>query len=405
LARRDGTDSWIRLAILSSVNGRAGEMFRSLLADKQYRATEHGRSLLLSLAGLIGSANRADEITALGDGIDALPEAEQSLVHALGRVLIAKLSPDGREQFARLGGKAAALLDDLVREALNASPDDQRTVSDRVAAIRLLDLAPFDDTKDLFRDLLKVRQPHEVQATAVETLARIDTLGVPSILLDAWPGFSPQLRASAVETMFSRPVWTESFLDAVQRGKLNRADVDAVRIRTLVMQADAHVQARVAELFAGTQLARRQDVVTAYQKALELKGDPLHGKTVFKKECSACHQLEGVGFQAGADLSAIRDQGTEAILLNILDPNREVKPQFQSYVVATDTGRLLTGLITAETANSLTIRRVDGTTETVLRIHIEQMKSTLLSFMPEGLEKQIDVPSMADLLAYLTSIK
>jgi len=28
-----------------------------------------------------------------------------------------------------------------------------------------------------------------------------------------------------------------------------------------------------------------------------------------------------------------------------------------------------------------------------------------LSYMPEGLEKQIDVPSMADLLAYLKSTK
>jgi putative heme-binding domain-containing protein len=253
--------------------------------------------------------------------------------------------------------------------------------------------------------MLKVRQPQQVQSAAVETLARIDSLGVPDLLLEAWPGFSPELRASATETMFSRPGWIEAFLDAVQQGKVNRADVDAARIQTLVTQADTRHRARAAELFAGTKLARRQDVVAAYQKALELEGDPVRGKAVFKKECSACHQLEGVGFQAGADLSAIRDQGMEAILLNILDPNREVKPQFQSYVVATDTGRIITGLITAETANSLTIRRADGTTETILRIHIDELKSTTLSFMPEGLEKQIDMPSMADLLAYLISIK
>ena len=49
--------------------------------------------------------------------------------------------------------------------------------------------------------------------------------------------------------------------------------------------------------------------------------------------------------------------------------------------------------------------RADGTTETVLRIHIDELRSTGLSFMPEGLEKQLDVPAMADLLAYLNSIK
>jgi putative heme-binding domain-containing protein len=71
----------------------------------------------------------------------------------------------------------------------------------------------------------------------------------------------------------------------------------------------------------------------------------------------------------------------------------------------TDAGRSITGMITTETATSITIRRADGTSETVLRVNIDELRSTGLSFMPEGLEKQIDLQSMADLLAYLNSIK
>src|SRR5262249_38519651 len=161
---------------------------------------------------------------------------------------------------------------------------------------------------------LKFRQPQPVQAAAVETLARIDDPGVPVLLLEAWPGFSPQLRASAVEALFSRLGWITVFLDAVEQGKLNRADVEAARIESLATHADARLRARDAQLFAATRPARRQDVVAAYQKALELKGDQVRGKAVFKKECSACHQLQGVGTQAGADLSGIRDKGLEAVL-------------------------------------------------------------------------------------------
>src|SRR5262249_59186671 len=128
-------------------------------------------------------------------------------------------------------------------------------------------------------------------------------------------------------------------------------------------------------------------------------------KIVFKERCSSCHRLEGVGQQIGADLSAIRDRGAEAVLLNILDPNREVLPQYQSYVVATTDGRVLTGMITDEAANNLTIRKPDASAETILRLQIEELRSTGLSFMPEGLEKEIDVPAMADLLAYLNSAK
>ncbi len=106
----------------------------------------------------------------------------------------------------------------------------------------------------------------------------------------------------------------------------------------------------------------------------------------------------------GAELRGIRQRGLPSVLLNILDPNREVKPKFLSYVVATTDGRVLAGMISAETANSITLRRVDGTTNTVLRIDIEEMSSTGLSFMPEGLEKTVTMQDMADLLSYLNEI-
>jgi putative heme-binding domain-containing protein len=406
LARRDGADSWFRLAVLSSVNGRAGEVFRLLLADGKFRAAPHGHALLTALATVIGSANRADEIAALAQGLDALPESEQALAKEIVRSLVAKLPAAGRAQFARLaGGKAGSVLADLLRDAQKTAPDAKRPVADRVAAVRTLGLAPFTDNRELFRDLLTFRQPQAVQAAALEVLARFDQPGVPALLLEAWPGLSPALRGSAVEAFFSRPAWVAAFLDAVEQGKVGRGDVDPARIQVLQAHVDDKLRARAAKLFAAAQLGRRQDVVAAYQKALQLKGDPARGKAVFKKECSACHQLEGVGNQIGADLNAIRDQGSDAILLNILDPNREVKPEFLGYVLSTTAGRLVTGMITAETATSITIRRADGTTETVLRVDIDELRGTGLSFMPEGLEKVIDVPAMADLLAYLHSIK
>ena len=62
-------------------------------------------------------------------------------------------------------------------------------------------------------------------------------------------------------------------------------------------------------------------------------------------------------------------------------------------------------MIASETATSITLRRPDGTSETVLRINIDELRSTGLSFMPEGLEKQINLQGMADLIAYLNTIK
>ena len=108
------------------------------------------------------------------------------------------------------------------------------------------------------------------------------------------------------------------------------------------------------------------------------------------------------GHEVGPNLAAMQNRGPEAILVNVLDPNREVNPQFVNYLLLTDDGRSLTGMITAETATSVTLKRAEAQSDTVLRVHIEELASTRLSIMPEGVEKQIDVQAMADLLAYLS---
>jgi putative heme-binding domain-containing protein len=215
---------------------------------------------------------------------------------------------------------------------------------------------------------------------------------------------SPKLRATAAEALFARPGWAEAFLEAVEKGIVGRADVDPARLELLKKYPIEAVRSHAGRVFA-TAKDRRTDVVAAYQKSLQLTGDRQRGKDLFKEHCSSCHRLEGVGRQIGADLTAIRDRGLDAVLLNILDPNREAMPQFQSYVVVTTGGRVLTGMIAEETPNSLTIRKPDGSDETVPRPEIDELRSTGLSFMPEGLEKQIDVAAMADLLAYISSVR
>ena len=191
-----------------------------------------------------------------------------------------------------------------------------------------------------------------------------------------------------------------AFLDAVQEGRVVAGDVEPARISQLSQHPSEQVRRRVEELF-GKRSSERVQAVQRYEAALVRSGDPSHGKSVFKKVCSKCHRLEGVGTAVGAELTAISDRGPQTLLLNILDPNREVKPKFLSYVLVTNDGRVLTGMIDSENTNSVTLRRVDGTTVTVPRTEIDQLRGTGLSFMPDGLEKELDLQAMADLLSYL----
>lgn len=407
LAARDGADSWMQLAILSSIGSRRGEFLAVLLSDPDARSKMHIKAILNAVAVQIGAANSKAELAAMIRQLDLLAADanNKSLAEELVRNLVSK-QPAAKEMLAgATGGKAREILASLVREAIIAARDVAKAPADRAAAVRTLASSSLTDTKELFAELLQSKQPQPVQLAALETLARFDVAEVPSLILTAWPSQTPQLRATSVETLFTRASWLTAFLDAVEEQTIARADLDPARIALLKQHGDAAIRDRATKLFAGSTLARRQDVVDGYQKSLELKGDVDRGRMHFRKTCAACHKLENFGESIGADLNAIRDRGTAAVLLNILDPNREVKPQFLSYVVVLDSGRTLTGMIAAETANSLTLRKADNTTESVLRVNIDELKSTGLSFMPEGIEKQLDPAAMADLLAYLNSIK
>lgn len=407
LAARDGANPWVQMAILSSIGERRGEFLATLLKDSAVRKLPHVRAILGVVASQIGAANFQNDIALFLQQLDTLADADsdKALAAELVKQLVSKQPAINALLSGNAGGKAKEIMAAMIRDAQGLARDEAKMPADRAAAVRTLATAPFAENQELFAELLQSRQPQPVQQAALETLARFDVPAVPQLILEVWPSQTPQLRATSVETLFTRPKWIAAFLDAIEKMSIARADLDPARIALLQKHQDADIRNRATKLFAGATLARRQEVVDAYQKALEIKGDVDRGRALFRKTCAACHKVEGFGESIGADLNAIKDRGTAAVLLNILDPNREVKPQFISYVVVLDSGRSLTGMIAAETANSLTLRRADNTTETVLRVNIEELKSTGISFMPEGLEKQIDVPAMADILAYLNSIK
>jgi putative heme-binding domain-containing protein len=161
---------------------------------------------------------------------------------------------------------------------------------------------------------------------------------------------------------------------------------------------------RAKGILGSVRLTPREDVVTSYRDVLTMQGDRTQGKAVFKKECSICHRLEGVGFDLGLPLATVKSRGHEGILTQILDPNREVNPAYMNYVVLTEEGRALSGMIRAETATSLTLTRGQDQSDTVLRMEIDEMESSGQSIMPEGLEKRLSKQQMADLLEYLMTL-
>ena len=91
-------------------------------------------------------------------------------------------------------------------------------------------------------------------------------------------------------------------------------------------------------------------------------------------------------------LAALPNKSGEDLLVAVFDPNREVDPRYVSYQVVTTDERVLTGIVATETPTSITLRRADGKEDVILRSNIATLKSTALSLMPVGLEKELTPP-------------
>jgi putative membrane-bound dehydrogenase-like protein len=409
IARRDAADPWLRLAVLSSCTGRAGPLFSLLAKDADWRASDAARDLLGQLAEQAGLQDRADQVADVLGSLETFGPTETALSKAVVSGLTKGLAGSKSPLLARLSAdgssRAGSLLAEMIAQSQTTAMDEDQPEAVRVQAVRSLATASFQVAQDILPGLLAARQPAPVQVAAVQTLGRFQEPEVAGLIVDAWPGFSPSVRGEAAEALFARPERIRTLLTAVEQRVIQPNQLDPARVAFLLKHPDTAIRQAAEQLLGGVKLARREDAVAAYRDVLELTGDRQRGKAVFKRDCSACHRLEEVGYDLGLPLLAIRNRGREGILIHVLDPNREVNPAYANYIAITIDGRSITGMIAAETATSITLSRGEGQTETVLRKNIDEMVNTGLSLMAEGLEKQLSKQDMADVIEYLMAVE
>ena len=400
IAKRDARDPWLRLAVLSSAAGRADRLMESLAKVKP---DESGFALLAQLAAVVGARNQRPEIDralALVAGPDLPRKEQRTLLLGLGEGLLRagktlsglKLAP---------ASPAGKLLDELWGEAERTAADETAGVAERTKALQLLAHADFGRSGKVFLSLLDPRQPPELQLAAVRALRSTAAPAVPELLLERWRGYSPAVRGEVVAALSARPAWTKVLLDAIAGGRVAAAHIDPPRRAALLKHRDPKLRARAEELLGSTARTPRSEVVARYRPALDKAGDIARGRVVFQRECASCHLAGNVGHNVGPTIASLGSPSPEALLVAVLDPNREVDPRYLEYRLTTADGRTFNGIIASETATSVTLRRADGASETILRSEIEELTSTGQSLMPEGLEQRIRVEEMADLLAFL----
>jgi putative heme-binding domain-containing protein len=255
---------------------------------------------------------------------------------------------------------------------------------------------------DRLGELLSAQNSTPVQRAGLAALGRSRQARVPEVLLARWRGYSPTLRAEVVNNLFGRAEWTRAFLTAIEQQRVAPNEIHQAQQEKLLAHADDSIRQRAKKLFAVTSVDR-QKVLKDYAVVKGLTGDPAKGAALFQQNCAVCHRLKGEGNGVGPDLGTMSDKTVAALLTAILDPNQAVEAQYLSYTAVTRSEREIGGVIAVETPNSITLRTATGTEEIILRSDLKKLTGSGLSLMPEGFEKTLRPPDLADVIAYITA--
>ena len=396
IAKRFPEDRWIRTAILSSAANCADQLLSRLLPSAAYSGERQ-------LAQIVGARGKPAEISAVVRAAIA-PAGERM---GLARQVLAGLA-EGYRRYGRSLRDAG--LDQEAAQAVNRAFDEAARIAgevksspdqDRVVAIQLLASDAFERVRQTLAGLLAKDQSQEVQRAAIAAIASFNRPETAPMLLAHWNEFTPAIRGEVVVAMLGNRVRILPLLEAVERGDIPANQVPFARRAVLLRSTDPKVKEIATRLFVEAAGASRKEVIEKYQPALEMKGDAARGRKVFEAACAVCHRAGDLGNDVGPNLATIRQWNPEQVLINVLDPNREVAPNFLNHIVETKDGRTLSGIVAGENPYSLTLKPAGGAEVTLMREQIESIVGSKQSLMPEGLEAVVNVGQMADLIAFL----
>ncbi len=260
------------------------------------------------------------------------------------------------------------------------------------------------------KNIIRIYQNGELDATGTKPApAKWENCKI------GWSG--PKQGTEGVITEFR--VWKTARSAQEIRASFDRSVVPASAGSDLTYSSSDRLKPELKNIFGkGARMAKTIDtppLLTEEQaKALDTKfarftalaptGNAANGK-VLSALCMACHQIGNAGGQIGPNLSGVGAMGLEAVLRNILTPNAAMEPGYRIYRVEMKNGDLIDAFFVSEDKNATIIRQPGLQDRRLNKKDIRSTKFIRRSLMPEGLLDTLQDQQVADLLAYLMTLK
>ncbi len=292
-------------------------------------------------------------------------------------------------------------------------------------------------------------RPKPLRLTAIETLGRFppavaggplrklagddrESLQIRIAAMSAMLGHQPAEAASIAVTLLAKPVG-EADQAAIFKAFLSRQG-RAAQLAEAIKAADQPLPAAVAAtgLKQLASAGRKEPELAAVLDQLpgismrpasprgfspaemseflvfvQNSGNASRGREVYRREklqCVKCHRIGREGGRVGPNLSTIGVASQPDYIVNsLLEPAKNVKEGYNTSVVLTVDGKVVTGIPVSRTESDLVLRTAEDKQVSVRVADIDE-ESPGTSLMPVGLVEPLSRQELADLTSYLLSL-
>lgn len=323
---------------------------------------------------------------------------------------IADLLDDPKARITGLKLVAAAKYEPALDAVAWLAADAKPPLDVRREAVRTLGEFKVQEAIDA---LALFSRNEELRMDAVRALGMVRTdkslIPLKAVLKDEK---SPlDLRQETVAALASSRPGTIWLLDAHQKGELAK-DLVARAGRLLRNSPYQGERNRALLLFPAPGKLNPKNLPSIAELARRT-GDAARGKGVWNAsatgaaQCAKCHMIRGVGGQVGPDLAMIgKKSAREALYESILTPSKAIADQYIQHSVTTTAEVTITGLLVADTPQAITLRDANGKDTTIPRKDLAgEPRKLKISIMPEDIVAGLTEDELADLVAYLETLK
>lgn len=361
---------------------------------------------LTPLVQLLGESDDAqfqlDILKGMNDGLNGrrgvqAPGGWEAVAQKLGRSPNAQVRELTKSLSVTFGSSAA--VDGLRSTLLDASAGVAARSNALASLLQAKDAQLVPVLHQLFKDPL-------FRIAALRGAAAFEDSKTPAAILQVYPSLTASEKNAALSTLSSRISYAKALLAAVEKDTVPTKDLTADIVRQLRTLKDPAINDQVAKNWGVARETEASKVTEIAQlKALVQSkgyGNAQRGRVLFTKVCQQCHTLFGEGGKVGPEITGANRNDLDYLLQNIVDPNAIIPNDYRTWNVDTKDDRSITGIVTKQDENSITIITANETI-VIPRKDVLTVKQTELSMMPEGLLQPLMENEIRDLLGYLRS--